>query len=154
MLEVMYDKAFALSHRFAVFFFAAGVVPNPVDMLFQKVSGLSGEIETTTIDEGGQNLYKQKMPAGITYNNLVLERGIVVGSPLYDEFNATFSLFKFSPSNVIITLLNESSVPLASWLFMKAFPVKWSLSDFDAEANSPAIETLELSYTRFQPIRV
>lgn len=150
----MSENMFALSHRFAVFFFAAGAVPNPVDMRFQKVSGLSAEINTTTITEGGQNLYTQKTPTGISYNNLVLERGIVIGSPLFNEFNAALSFFKFAPSNVIITLLNENSLPLASWLFMKAFPVKWSLSDLDADANAAAIETLELSYTRFQSLRV
>jgi len=150
----MNDNTFALSHRFAVFFFAAGTVPNPLDMRFQKVSGLSAEINTTTTTEGGQNLYTQKTPSGISYNNLILERGIVIGSPLYDEFDTAFSFFRFAPSNVIITLLNETSLPLASWLFMKAYPVKWSLTDLDANANAPAIETLELAYTRFQPVRL
>jgi len=29
-----------LSHRFGVFFFAGGVIPNPIDFRFQKVSSI------------------------------------------------------------------------------------------------------------------
>src|SRR5262245_51040378 len=80
-------------------FLAGGVLPNPLDIRFQKVSGLSATVETKSIEEGGQNLYKQKVPTGINYNNLTLERGMVVGSPLNLEFNAVMSTFKFLTSN-------------------------------------------------------
>src|SRR3954469_7581655 len=112
-----------LGMRFGVLFLAGGVIPNPLDIRFQKVSGLSAEVETETISEGGQNLYVQKVPKGVRYNNLVLERGMVIGSPLNLEFNAAMSLFKFATSNVLVTLLSETKVPLAAWLFMKAYPV-------------------------------
>ena len=140
--------------RFGVFFFAAGVIPNPLDIRFQKVSGLTTEIETQSLSEGGQNLYTHRLPRGVKYGNLVLERGMVVGSPLNLEFNATMSLFKFSTSNVLVTLLGGSKAPLAAWLFMKAYPVKWSTSDLDARAPALVIDTMELAYTRMQILRV
>ncbi|MEN9866772.1 MAG: hypothetical protein RL748_2362 [Pseudomonadota bacterium] len=143
-----------LGFRFGVLFFAAGVIPNPIDIFFQKVSGLGSTVETVPVSEGGQNLYTQSLPKRIKYENLVLERGLVVGSPLVIEFNATMSLFKFSPSNVLVTLLDASSIPLAGWLFMKAYPVKWSVSDLDATANSVVIERMELSYQRMQVMRI
>ncbi len=141
-----------LSHRFGVFFFAGGLIPNPIDVRFQKVSGLGATIDTVPVEEGGQNLYSQQLPTKIKYDNLVLERGMIMGSPLFAEFNTTFSLFKFSPSNVLVTLLSEEHLPLAGWLFMKAYPVKWSLSNLDAGASSLMIENMELAYTRFQTI--
>lgn len=142
-----------LGMRFAVLFMAAGVVPNPLDIRFQRVSGLSTEVETEPLREGGQNLYTQQLPTGVSHGNLILERGTVVGSPLAIEFEATMSLFKFAPSNVLVTLLNEDKVPLAAWLFMKAFPLKWATSDLTAE---PAIliDTMELAYARMQVMRV
>jgi phage tail-like protein len=143
-----------LSHRFGVFFFAGGVIPNPIDIRFQKVSGLSAEVNTTEINEGGQNLYTHRIPSKVNYNNLVLQRGMVIGSPLNIEFNVALSLFKFAPSNVMVTLFNDKSIPLAGWFFTKAYPVKWSVSDFDADANAVVIDTMELAYTRFQIIRV
>ena len=143
-----------LVFRFGVLFFAAGGVPNPIDTLFQKVSGLGSTVETTPIEEGGQNLYTQLLPTRIKYENLVLDRGLVVGSPLVTEFNVAMSQFKFSPSNVLVTLLDHTRIPIASWLFMNAYPVKWSVSDLDAEANTVAIEHMELTYQRMQVIRI
>ncbi len=143
-----------LGFRFAVVFFAGGLVPNPLDIMFQKVSGLGSSIETTTVEEGGQNLYSQLLPTKVQHDNLVLERGLVVGSPLVIEFNRAMSSFKFTPSNVLVTLLHETSIPVSSWLFMKAYPLKWSVSDLDATANSVVIETMELTYQRMQVIRL
>jgi len=140
--------------RFGVFFFAMGVLPNPLDIRFQKVSGLKTEVETETLREGGQNLYSHRLPTSVKYENLVLERGMVVGSPLNLEFNATMSLFKFSTSNVLVTLLGANKLPLAAWLFMKAYPVKWSTSDLDATTPGLVIDSMELAYTRMQILRV
>jgi phage tail-like protein len=64
------------------------------------------------------------------------------------------SLFKFSPSNVLVILLGNARIPIASWLFMKAFPVKWSVSDLDATTNDVVIEYMELAYQRMQVIRL
>jgi phage tail-like protein len=143
-----------LGFRFGVLFFAGGVIPNPLDILFQKVSGLNATVNTSTVEEGGQNLYSHRLPGRIQYDNLVLERGLVVGSPLVIEFNVAMSLFKFSPSNVLVTLLDDAAIPISGWLFMNAYPVKWRVSDLDATANTVVIETLELAYQRMQVIRL
>jgi phage tail-like protein len=143
-----------LSSRFAVVFFALGVVPNPIDLRFQRVSGLSASISTVTVREGGQQLYTHRLPDMVSYENLVLERGFMVGSPLNIEFNVVFSLMKFAPSNVMITLLNEDAVPIAGWMFVQAFPVRWATADLDASRDEVLIDTLELAYTRMQAIRI
>ena len=111
-------------------------------------------MRTQAIPEGGQNLYTQLVPTGIEHGNLILERGMVVGSPLNVEFNAAMSLFKFAPSNVLVMLFNESSVPVAAWLFMKAYPVQWSTSDFDADQQNLVVDTLELAYAGMQILRI
>ena len=143
-----------LSSRFAVVIFALGVVPNPIDLRFQRVSGLSASISTVTVREGGQQLYTHRLPDMVSYGNLVLERGFMVGSPLNIEFNVVFSLMKFAPSNVMITLLNEDAVPIAGWMFVQAFPVRWATADLDASRDEVLIDTLELAYTRMQAIRI
>lgn len=143
-----------LGFRFAVVFLTGGVLPNPLDIRFQRVSGLSATIETTNVVEGGQNLYTHRLPRRVGYSNLVLERGFVIGSPINLEFNAAMSLFKFAPSNVLVMLFNESSVPVAAWLFMKAYPVQWSTSDFDADQQNLVVDTLELAYAGMQILRI
>lgn len=143
-----------VAFHFLVMFFAGGVLPNPVDIRFQRVSGLSADMSPETYEEGGQNLFSHRLPNRINYGNLILERGLLVGSPLAMEFNAAMSLFKFYPSNVLVMLLNEESIPVTAWLFFKAYPVRWSVSDLDANTNQIAIETMELAYTRFQSLRI
>jgi phage tail-like protein len=148
------DNELILGFRFGVFFFIGGTVPNALDIRFQKVSGLSGEVKTQPLAEGGQNLYTHRLPTRVDYNNLVLERGMVIGSILLSEFNAALSLFKFKPSNVMVTLFNDDKQPLAAWMFLNAYPVKWATSNLDAEQEGLVIDTLELAYTRMQVMRV
>lgn len=152
--EITVPLEILLGFRFGVFFLIGGVLPNPLDIRFQKVRGLSASVTTTTVQQGGQNLYQQKLPTGMEYGNLVLERGMVVGSLLNLEFNATMSLFKFAPCNVIVMLFNESSIPVAAWMFLKAYPVKWTTSDLDASEHGVLIDTMELAYTRMQILRI
>lgn len=143
-----------LDSRFAVIFFVAGIVPNPIDIRFQRVSGLSATIETTTVNEGGQNLYGHRLPRRVGYSNLVLERGFLIGSPLNLEFNAAMTTFKFAPCNVMVTLLGADAAPLAAWMFLKAFPVRWATADLSAGEDRVLIDTLELCYASMQAMRV
>jgi len=152
--DLLLQKQIWLGFRFLVTFFAGGVVPNPLDIRFKRVSGLRVTVKTKSITEGGQNLYSQKLPESIEYENLILERGMVVGSPLELEFSTTMSLFKFAPSNVMVVLLSEDKVPVAGWTFFKAYPVRWSTSDLDADQKTIVIDTLELAYSRMQMIRI
>lgn len=140
--------------RFGVFFFAGGVIPNPLDIRFQSVSGLNASISTHTHREGGELLYSHRLPDVISYDNLILKRGITVGSPLTIEFNVAMTLFKFIPSNVLVTALSEDKVPLAGWMFIRAYPVRWTTSDLDSTSKAVAIETMELAYARMQVVRV
>jgi phage tail-like protein len=143
-----------LDSRFAVIFFVAGIVPNPIDIRFQRVSGLSATIDTTTVNEGGQNLYAHRLPRRVGYRNLVLERGFLIGSPLNFEFNTAMTTFKFAPSNVMVTLLGVDAAPLAAWMFQKAFPVRWATADLSARDDQVLIDTLELCYASMQAMRV
>jgi phage tail-like protein len=143
-----------LGFRFAVFMFAESGIPNPIDIRFQKVSGISAEVNTTTIEEGGQNLYAHTLPDRVDYRPLVLERGLVTLSPLAMEFDEAMSQFKFTPSSVLVTLLGDDKQPTAAWMFMKAWPVKWSVSDPDVNQKEIAIETLELAYSRMQKMSI
>ena len=140
--------------HFAAVFFICGVIPNPLDIRFKKISGLSSSIETITIKEGGENLFTHRLPDRVSYGNLTLERGMAVGSLLTIEFNIAMSSLKLNPGNVLVALLNDESIPIAGWLFYKTYPVKWSVSEFDASNNSLVIETMELAYTRFQVLRI
>lgn len=157
ILRTIMDPNPALSHRFGVFFMSSSAIPNPLDFRFQKVSGLSTEVQLDTVNEGGQNLYTHRLPGKIGYNNLVLERGYSsspIPSSITVQFNYTFSTFKFNPFKVLVMLFSESGIPLGTWMFENAYPVKWSVSDLDAQNSSVLIDSMEIAYTRFQAIRL
>jgi phage tail-like protein len=153
-----------LSHRFGVFFFSGGaspglsmipkLIPTPLDFRFQKVSGISAELTTHTVREGGQNTYSHRLPENVSYGNLVLERGYAIGSSLVADFDMVFSMFRFYPMMVMVTLFHETGVPIGAWLYEKAYPVKWSVSPFNAQNSEVVMDTMELSYTRFQTLRI
>lgn len=124
------------------------------DNAFQEVSGLTVELEVEEVREGGQNMYKHKLPTIAKYPNLVLKRGFVsIGSPLAAWCTETLLLADFTTPidtiDVQLDLLNEQGTPLASWVFMEAWPVKWSMSDFKSMDNSLALESLEFAYAAF-----
>lgn len=133
-----------LGFRFCVFFFKSNGLLNPLDSRFKRVSGIGSTISLDT----------NQLPEAVTHNHLLLERGLTVGSLLSAEFDVVMSEFKFSPGNVLVSLLNGTGVPVSSWLFMKAYPVKWSVSDLNADQNEVVIESLELAYRRMQPVRI
>lgn len=137
-----------------VTFLIGGFVPNLLDIRFQEVSGISSTMETTEIREGGENLFSLKLPTRMTYGNLMLKRGMVVGSPLNVEFNLAMSTMSFQPGNVLVMLLNAKDAPIASWLFQETYPVQWSVSDLDATQSSIMIDSMELAYARLQSLRV
>jgi phage tail-like protein len=119
---------------------------------FQSVSGLSVDLETEEIKEGGENRFKYKLPVRAKYPNLILKRGLLVNSGLIDWCNAATEGFDFKPTDIIIKLLNEENQPLVSWNIVQAYPVKWSIGEFAAEESKIVIETLELTYYYFKTI--
>lgn len=119
---------------------------------FQSVSGLNVDLETEEIAEGGENRFKHKLPVRTKYPNLVLKRGLVVNSALIDWCKTAVEDFNFTPTDIIIKLLNEENQPLITWNVVHAYPVKWAIGDFSAEESKIVIETIELSYSYFKTL--
>jgi phage tail-like protein len=119
---------------------------------FQSVSGLNYNLGTEEITEGGENRFIHKLPLRPKYPNLILKRGLLVNSALIDWCKAGVEGFNFSPTDIIIKLLNEEHQPLMTWNVIHAYPVKWSVADFNAEESKIVIETIELTYSYFKTL--
>ncbi|WP_374175104.1 phage tail protein [Flavobacterium tructae] len=119
------------------------------DHQFQSVSGLSVDIETEEIAEGGENRFKHKLPVKTKYPNLTLKRGILIDSDVIDWCRKAIENFSFEPVNLTVKLLNQEHQPLVSWNVVHAYPVKWSVEDFNAEESKLVIENIELTYNYF-----
>lgn len=123
---------------------------------FQEVSGLSVEVETETLHEGGENRFEYKLPKRAKYPNLVLKRGLLKGSAFLDWFKSAMNtyfivaVYDFKPADITVTLLDEADQPVAIWNVVQAYPLKWSMSDLRSSENAVVIETMELAYQYFE----
>jgi len=124
------------------------------DIRFQEVSGLSAELGVEEVVEGGENRFSHRLPTRAKYSNLILKRGLLNDSRLIAWCIDAIENFIFEPTTVNVTLLNENHEPVAeSFSFVRAWPVKWAVSDFKAQENSIVVETLELAYNYFSRIK-
>ena len=120
------------------------------DTSFQEVSGISLEMETEDLIEGGENRFVHRLPKSIKYPKLVLKRGIAeMDSPLVkwcrEVLEGAF-IEKLKPMTVKVSLMNEAGKPVRAWSFVNAFPVSWEVEGFNSTKNEVAIEKIELSY--------
>lgn len=128
----------------------SGFGDGDVDSRFQSVSGLTMELETESLKEGGENRYEHVLPKRARYPALVLKRGLVKDSKLLTQWcNDAFQSLIIKPVDITISLLNENHEPLMTWNVKHAWPVKWNLSELNAEQSNLAIETFELQYHYF-----
>ncbi|WP_262248802.1 phage tail protein [Parapedobacter soli] len=138
--------------HFAVTFELFPQTPN--DFRFQEVSGLEMLMEMESVVEGGQNRFTWELPVKAKYSDLVLKRGMFIGSGILMWCKNAFENFVFDPVNIMITLLNDQHIPVQAWYVVNAIPKKWSISAFDAEKSSIVVESITLSYQYFNIIGV
>ncbi|MCQ4054439.1 phage tail protein [Aeromonas sp. SG16] len=147
MLSLHPSKIFepSLSHHFLTSFIFQGL-PSPLDFAFQKINGLTREVSVTPCSEGGENIRNNYLAEKIRHGSLILERGVMTLTPLTGVFESIMRGGKLVYADVIIILLGENSLPVASWTLSNALPVSWSTGDFDALTSKVLINRLELRY--------
>src|SRR4030095_167065 len=142
--------------HFKVEFVGVSGMNSDTEQRFQDVSGLSFDIETESLKEGGENRFEYKLPKRAKYPNLVLKRGLLTNQVLLDWIKSAMSTFftvviyDFKPADILITLLDEADAPVAIWNVVQAYPVKWSVSDFKSTENAIVVESIELAYQYFE----
>jgi phage tail-like protein len=119
------------------------------DTRFAEAGGLSLEVSTEEVAEGGENRFLQRYPTVPKYTDLVLKRGLLAQSAVFDWVRDCLAGDQVVPKDVDVTLLNEAHEPLVTWHVIRAFPTKWGISDFNATSNTVLIETLQLAYQYF-----
>lgn len=123
--------------------------PNDLDACFTDVGGLSMEMATEEVPEGGENRFVQKYPVRAKYPELVLKRGLLVRSALFNWMRKAIQDYTIEPLDVDVVLLDAEHQPLFSWHLVKAYATKWTLADLNASANSVSVESLQLFYQYF-----
>lgn len=139
-----------VAHRFMVNFLF-NYIPAPLDIAFQRVSGLSRELEVSQVREGGENARNFWLAEKVSHGSLLLERGVTTASLLTTQFDRVLRRESTQWANVVILLLDASALPVTSWTLSHALPVRWQVGDLDASSNTVLINSLEL---RYQDMRI
>lgn len=128
------------------------------DASFQEVSGISSELGTEEIGEGGENRFKHQLPLPAKHSNLVLKRGLLLSgstltvwckTTLESDFNTPIQ-----PKTIGVSLVNAELNKLITWQFIDAWPIKWSLSNLNSMENTISVETIEFTYKYFRRVSV
>jgi phage tail-like protein len=146
-----------VKYPLAGFYFSVSIdlfPENSLDTRFQSVSGLNVDIATETMAEGGENRFRHQFPSVPQFPNILLKRGMAQDTSLITWCKDAIENFVFQPRDLLIKLLNENGEPLAGWQVVNAYPVKWSVSDFNAEESALVIETIELAYQYHRKLNI
>jgi phage tail-like protein len=141
----------------AAFSFSVTFGSQDQDTSFQEVSGISSEMNTEDVVEGGENNFVHKLPTGIKGINLELKRGIAPLSSALVTWCKSVLEGGFTeaivPKTILVHLLDENQDPLRSWEFANAYPIKWDVEGFNSTKNELAIEKIVLAYNTLKRIK-
>lgn len=138
----------ALAFHFSVTF---GASPLDPEASFVEVSGVSAEMETESVTEGGRNDFIHRLPKPVKHPSLVLRRGLApMDSPLVTWCRETLErglALPIEPRDLQVRLLDRAGETLRQWAFRNAYPVKWEVDAFNSQRNELAMERVELAYS-------
>jgi len=121
---------------------------------FKSVSGLRYETEVVPVRAGGVNDTTYNLVGATKWSNLVLKQGFTKASKLIQWRQEWITGSKMTRMGGTITQLDTALQPKAKWTFVRGWPCKWDISEFDASKNELAIETLEIAHDglTFSPV--
>lgn len=111
---------------------------------FMRVKGLSREVKYESYREGGVNEYEHKLLTNVSYPVVVLERGLAIDD-LW-KWALAASDGEVQRKTIRIRLQDEANEKRWAWQIEHAVPVRWAVSDLDAQTSAVVMETLELAH--------
>jgi phage tail-like protein len=134
----------------AKFFFRVTIDGLP-ELGFQTVEGLESEVSVMEYRPGNtQFLFKSKRPGLVTYSNITFKKGEFMSDANLKDWWHLYAWEKGTNRNerkeILIELLDESESVMMTWTVKGAFPVKFTPTSLDAEADSEvAVEEIEVA---------
>jgi len=116
------------------------------EAFFKSVGGLRYETEVIPVREGGANDTTFQLVGSTKWSNIVLKQGFTGSSDLlaWREQWLAGSMSRIATGKII--QLDTALNPKATWTFVRGWPQKWEVSEFDASKSELAIETLEIAH--------
>lgn len=124
------------------------------DIGFKSISGINFSMKLKDMKVGGIDGGTVQVPDGYEKGDLVLERGMIMGSDLINWLETQILTQKKIPIPIVVTLLDSQQLPLYCWFFINAYPVKWETSGFDAERSGLLIERITFKYFMYKQVNM
>jgi phage tail-like protein len=88
----------------------------------------------------------RKQPGLAKYGHLILKRGLLGSTDLWDWWKQAREGQSNVDRNVTVTLLDEERTSVWSWRFRNAFPVNYRVTSLDANCSDIVAEELTLTF--------
>lgn len=116
---------------------------------FRKCSGIQSELETIEYKEATKEgrMIIRKVPGAAKWADITLERRSDGSTALWEwHKQALDGDLEAARRNGSIVIKDPKLEEVARWNFVAGWPSKWSGSDFDANSNDVATETVTISH--------
>lgn len=121
------------------------------DIVFREISGITTEINTETIEEGGVYSYVHVVPKSLKHVNLVLKSGLIAReSNLADWCVKTLQgdlSTRIERKTILVQLKDDKGAVLFTWSFKDAYPATWLVDEFNSTNNDILVESIEFVYS-------
>jgi phage tail-like protein len=119
---------------------------------FEECALPVASIEAIELKErAGAQVHISKLPTIANSGNLLLKRGLVNSTALWDWYSGLGS-GTGAAATVTVTLLDDDREPVIKWSFTNALPVKYEGPVLDGKTNDLAVETLEVAVEEMRVI--
>ncbi len=112
---------------------------------FVAVETIVKNVEAHSYKELGKNDSPHELIGQGSNGRVVLKWGLMNRSSLWDWMNEV-KVGKDFRRDVLVMQMTRGKIPVRTYNFRGAFPVRWTGAPLDAGSSTPAIEELELSY--------
>src|SRR5262249_8904205 len=113
---------------------------------FKSARGMRYETEVVPVRAGGVNDTTFNLVGATKWTNLVFKQGFTKSSALMKWRQEWITGATMRRLGGTITLLDTALKAQAKWTFVRGWPCKWDISEFDASKSELAIETLEIAH--------
>ena len=126
---------------------------------FQTASGLKYNVAKIEYWEGGASA-AFKEPGRVTFDDLVLERGVSFDVDFYNWIKEVVDIVNYAPGgggelsplfkrNLLVKQLERDNSTVLYYDVREAFPIEWSPGDFDNTTDEVSMDMLTLTYHHF-----
>ena len=107
---------------------------------FQRVSGLSAEIEVVEFQDG-DDLTIRKRPGASRFGDVTLEKGYIVTNDLLDWWTAARN-GQYDRKDISIILNDNAGDPVRTWNLFGCWPRKWETGPLEGGKSEALVESV------------